>query len=139
MADKGELMGSSEPIESQRTLPLRAAVVIDAAIAITLFGLSLYHFTHEGWRSGVSELVSALSLLAAACLVRQPKAAVINLAVAVLVFGLSLYHFTHGGGWGSGTTELVFTIVLVTVAWLIWRARTPDRGAWEDSGQQGQR
>ena len=96
---------------------------INTAIAIVLFGISIYHFTqpNEAWRSGTTELVSAILLLTAAYLVSHLKAMVTNLVVAVGISGLGVRHLIHGGGWGSGITELLFAVLLIAVASMIYR------------------
>lgn len=101
----------------------RAARCINTAIAIVLCGLSIYHYTqpNQAWRSGTTELVSALALLIAAYLVSHVKAIVINLIVAIPVVSLGVRHLIHGGGWGSGITELFFAVLLIAAAYIIYR------------------
>jgi hypothetical protein len=102
-----------------------AARIINTAIAIVLFGISIYHFTqpNEAWRSGTIELVSAMLLLTAAYRVSYVKAMVTNIVVAVGISALGVRHLIYGGGWGSGITELLFAVLLVTAASMIHRDR----------------
>jgi hypothetical protein len=110
---------SSSPQKRNR-IP-RVATLIDTAISIVLCGIGLYHFTqpNQAWRSGITEVLSAVLLLTAAYLVHRPKAMVINLVVAVPICSLGIRHLIHGGGWRSGITELFLAIVLVAVAGII--------------------
>src|SRR4030042_6002836 len=90
----------------------RSAKLIYTITAIIVFGLGIYHFTQpEGaWRSGITEVLYAALLLAAAYFVHWPNTIVINLIVIVISFVLGVRHFIHGGGWKSGITELFLAI-----------------------------
>ena len=101
----------------------RAARRINTAIAIVLCGISIYHFTqpNEAWRSGTTELVSAMLLLTAAYRVSHVKAMVTNLVVAVGISALGVRHLIYGGGWASGITELLISGLLVAAASIIHR------------------
>jgi hypothetical protein len=103
----------------------RAVRFINIAIAIVLFGTSVYHFTqpNEAWRSGTAELISAILLLTAAYHVSHVKGMVIDLVIAVVISGLGIRHLIHGGGWVSGITELLFAVLLVTAANMVYRNR----------------
>jgi hypothetical protein len=103
----------------------RAVSFINTAIAVVLFGISMYHYTqpNEAWRSGTTELIVAILLLTAAYLVSHVIAMVINLMVAIVISGLGVRHLIYGGGWGSGTTELIFAVLLVAAASRIFRNR----------------
>jgi hypothetical protein len=103
----------------------RAARFINTAIAIVLCGIGIYHFTqpNEAWRSGTTELVSAMLLFTAAYRVSHVKAMVTNLVVAVVISALGVRHLIYGGGWGSGITELLFAVLLVAAANIIHRDR----------------
>ena len=96
---------------------------INTAIALVLGGLSIYHYTQpdQAWRSGTTELVSALALLTAAYLVSHKIAIVINLIVAIPVVSLGIRHLIHGGGWRSGVAELFFAVLLIAAAYIIYR------------------
>jgi hypothetical protein len=98
---------------------------INTAIALVLFGLSIYHYTqpNQAWRSGTTELVSALALLTAAYLVSHVKAIVINLIIVVPVITLGIRHLIHGGGWRSGIADLFFAVLLIAAAYIIYRDR----------------
>jgi hypothetical protein len=104
------------------------ARLIDTAIAIVLSTLSGYHFTqpNQAWRSGIIELSAASLLLVAAHRVDHQKAMIINLVVAVEIFTLGIRHLIHGGGWGSGTTELFFALILVITARGIHKTKEHD-------------
>jgi len=120
MNDPKDLMNSSAS-SKQRRIP-RSAMLIDTAIAIIAFGISLYHFTQpdQAWRSGTIEVLSTMLLLTAAYLVHRQKAMAINLIVALSLCVLGVRHLIHGGGWKSGTTELFFAIVLIGAAIMIY-------------------
>lgn len=96
---------------------------VNTAIALVLLGLSIYHYTqpNQAWRSGTTELVSALALLTAAYLVSHVKAIVINLFIAVAVVALGIRHLSHGEGWRSGVAELFFAGLLIAAAYIIYR------------------
>lgn len=85
----------------------------------------MYHLTqpNQAWRSGTTELISAILLLIAAYLVSHLKAMVINLIVAVIIFSLGVRHLIYGGGWISGITELLFAALLVAAASMSYRDR----------------
>jgi hypothetical protein len=62
-------------------------------------------------------------LLTAAYRVSYVKAMVTNIVVAVGISALGVRHLIYGGGWGSGITELLFAVLLVTAASMIHRDR----------------
>ena len=103
----------------------KVARCINTLIAIVLSALSAYHFTqpNEAWRSGVTEISSALLLLIAGYCVSHMKATVINLIVAVLAMALGIRHLIYGGGWKSGISELLFSALLIIIACIIFRDR----------------
>ena len=103
----------------------RSAMLIYTITAVIVFGLGIYHFTQPqgAWRSGITEVVYAALLLAAAYLVHWPKTILINLIVVVISFVIGIRHLIHGGGWKSGITELFLAIVLTLVAYLIYKHR----------------
>ena len=96
---------------------------VNTAIALVLLGLSLYHYTqpNQAWRSGTTELVSAMALLTAAYFVSHKIAIVINLIVAIPIVSLGIRHLIHGGGWRSGVAELFFAVLLIAAAYIIYR------------------
>ena len=93
------------------------AIALDTTIALVLLWLGIYHVTHEGIRSGILEIMCAISLLAAAYLVSYPWTVATNLTIGVFVFTAGIYHTTHGG-WKSGVPELVFAAMLIIAAYL---------------------
>jgi membrane-bound ClpP family serine protease len=103
----------------------RAAKYLDTAIAIVLLALSIYHFTqpNQAWRSGVTEIVFAAVLIAAAYLLPDLLAAAANIAGAIGTISLGIRHVIHGSGWRSGIAELAFTVILVILAVMIYRNR----------------
>lgn len=96
----------------------RAAMLLDTAISVVLSGIGIYHLTQPGqaWRSGIVEVLCSMLLLMAAHRFSHTKAVITNLAVAVPLLSLSIRHLIHGGGWKTGVTELVFAVLLITVA-----------------------
>ncbi len=45
--------------------PSRVAVLLVALVALANFVLGIYHLTHQGWRSGVTELSATTALVIA--------------------------------------------------------------------------
>jgi len=123
MKERQELTASSTSRKYER-IP-HSAILINTIIAIIIFGVGIYHFTRpEGaWRSGITEVLCAASLVTAAYLVNWSKAMLINLIVAAVSLGMGVRHLSHGGGWKSGVTELFLTVVLIAVAGIIYRHR----------------
>ena len=115
----------------------RAARLINTLIAVVLCGLSIYHFTqpNEAWRSGITELVGALLLLAAAYCVSHKKAIVINLVAASGISVLGIRHLIHGEGWRAGITELLFVVLLVVAASMIYRDREKQNQSYKRKNQ----
>lgn len=114
------------PPQRRKHSPIpRAVRYVNTLIAIVLFGLSAYHLTqpNEAWRSGLTEIVSAILLLIAAYRVSHVKTLAINLIVACLAIALGIRHLIYGGGWRSGITELFFSTLLITTVYIIFRDR----------------
>jgi hypothetical protein len=107
----------------------KAARYINTGMAVVLIGFGAYHYTqpNAAWRSGTIESVSALALLAAAYLVPPKAAVIINGVLAFLLLALGIRHIAIGGGWVSGSIELVFTCLLVFVAVMISKKHTTKR------------
>jgi hypothetical protein len=98
---------------------------LNTAMAVILIILGIYHYTQPdaAWRSGTVESISAIMLLMAAYLVSPVAAIVINSCVAAVMAGFGIRHAAIGGGWVSGSIELLFAAILVTVAVIIYRRR----------------
>ncbi len=99
----------------------KIARYVNTAIAFVLIVLGIYHFTqpNAAWRSGTMESIVALSLLTAAYLVSPKVAVIINVVIAILMLPLGIRHVAIGGGWVSGTIELLFACILIVVAVII--------------------
>jgi hypothetical protein len=102
---------------------------LNTVMAFVLYGFSIYHFTqpNAAWRSGTIESVIATCLLAAAYLVPELVAIIINAFFALCLIALGIRHVSIGGGWVSGSTELLFAALLVTGAILINKQRKSGR------------
>ena len=97
-----------------------------AAVIVLHFGAGIYHLTHGGVGSGITELAFTAILLLTGCLVLKTrssgKPASLALlvytgilgAIALVLFPLSIYHFTHQG-LRSGIVEMLMTILLVLI------------------------
>jgi hypothetical protein len=98
---------------------------INTVMALVLNGFGIYHYTQPdaAWRSGTIEVVTASCLVTAAFLVPLKTAMVINLVFSVFLIGLGIRHCAIGGGWVSGSTELVFAALLIYGAVIISRKR----------------
>jgi hypothetical protein len=109
-------------------IPL-AARLINSVVSTIICVIGIYHLTqpNQAWRSGTIELSCALLLLAAAYRVSHVKAVVMNLVVSGALCPLGIRHLIHGNGWASGITELVFTVLLVTAASMVYRAKKTAR------------
>ena len=122
---------------------LRIAITIIILIAIAEFTIGIYHLTHRGRGSGVTEPISAFLLLAGIGLVSRAvnsveSAASISkrtygffvsgLAILVLLtlfaFYLGVYHLAHQGP-RSATIELLSTSMLTAAIYLVLRS-------WDD-------
>lgn len=94
--------------------------------------LAIYHFTHEGTGSGITEFILVVLLSVTAYLIlRTPQTSgnliyfslsrKIGLTVISLMAGtylvLGIYHLTHHG-LPSGVIELCLTVLMVTIAYL---------------------
>jgi hypothetical protein len=88
---------------------------LNTGMAVVLITLGIYHYTqpNAAWRSGTIESIFAVSLLTAAYLVSPAVAVVINSCVAVVMVGLGIRHIAIGGGWVSGSIELLFAAILI--------------------------
>jgi hypothetical protein len=97
--------------------------VINTVVSIILIGIGSYHFTRpaQAWRSGTMEFLCAALLLTSAYRWSQKKAMVVNLVVGLGIGALGIRHLAIGGGWASGSTEVFFAILLVTVAMIVHR------------------
>jgi hypothetical protein len=96
---------------------------LNTAMAVVLIILGIYHYTqpNAAWRSGTVESISAIMLLVAAYLVSPVAAIVINSCVAIVIAGFGIRHAVIGGGWVSGSIELLFAALLVTVNVIIFK------------------
>jgi hypothetical protein len=103
----------------------KAVRYFNAGIAGVLYVLGIYHYTQPdaAWRSGTIEIVTASCLLAAVYLLPLKAAAVINIIFSLMLTVLGIRHAAIGGGWISGTIELIFAGVLVYGAVMINRKR----------------
>jgi hypothetical protein len=103
----------------------RIARYLNTAMAFVLIVLGIYHFTqpNAAWRSGTLESITAILLLAAAYVVPPVGAIVINCCLAVLMTGLGIRHAVIGGGWVSGSIELLFAVALVISSVIIYKKR----------------
>jgi predicted acyltransferase len=107
-------------------------ITVLAVIVILDLIESIYHLTHEGLGSGITELVLAAALVPALWLIlraqggrdsaakrngqRQVGLIIISLA-ALVVFSLGIYHLTHEG-LRSGVVELSMSGLLVILGYL---------------------
>jgi hypothetical protein len=98
---------------------------INTMMALALYGFGIYHYTQPdaAWRSGTIEVVTASSLLVAVTIVPLKAAMIINLVFSVFIIGLGIRHCVIGGGWISGSTELVIAVLLIYGAIRIVKAR----------------
>jgi uncharacterized membrane protein len=96
---------------------------LNTIIAVVLIILGIYHFTqpNAAWRSGTLESVFAISLLTAAYLVSPTVAIVINSCAAVMMVALGMRHSAIGGGWLSGSIELLFAVILIVSTVIIYK------------------
>lgn len=121
-------MEKADPISRLR----RVAIPAFGLVGALDLGVGIYHLTHEGTGSGITEMVLVVLLFAAAYLVlhtRQKSGPVIELSrsrkigitIISLMAGtylvLSIYHFTHHG-LPSGIIELCMASLMATVAYL---------------------
>jgi hypothetical protein len=118
----GVMNTSKKPAASQIPKVFRC---LNTGMAVILLILGIYHYTqpNAAWRSGTVESLSALLLLAAAWLVSPVVAAVINGCIAVVMAGFGIRHAAIGGGWVSGSIELLFAALLVVSSVTIYRKR----------------
>jgi|WetSurMetagenome_2_1015567.scaffolds.fasta_scaffold1653180_1 hypothetical protein len=102
---------------------------LNTGMALVLYGFSIYHFTqpNAAWRSGTIESITATCLLAAAYLVPVLVAIIINAFFAFWLIVLGIRHVSIGGGWVSGSTELLFAALLVTGAFMIHKQKKSGR------------
>ena len=102
---------------------------IDTAIAVIFCGTGIYHFTqpNRAWRSGAIEVACALALLVAAYLLDRTMAIWVHVAVALGIGALGIRHLVLGGGWRSGTMELVMAVVILGVAAVAFRHKPEKR------------
>jgi hypothetical protein len=98
---------------------------LNTAMAVVLYGLGIYHYTQPdaAWRSGTIETLTATSLLVAAFLVPPGIAIVINVVFAIGIIALGIRHISFGGGYVSGSIELIFAVLLIWSAVLISKQR----------------
>lgn len=103
----------------------RAVACIDTAVAGLFTAAGIYHFTQpdRAWRSGAIEVTCAAALLVAAWLLGRRPAMAVQVLVAAGITALGIRHLVMGGGWKSGSMELVMAVVLVGAAVLIFRHR----------------
>jgi hypothetical protein len=101
----------------------KIARYLNNVMAFVLIVLGIYHFTqpNAAWRSGTLESVTAISLLTAAYLVPPLAAIVINCCLAVIMTGLGIRHIAIGGGWVSGSIELLFAAAIVVSSIIIYK------------------
>lgn len=104
----------------------RLPFILLAIVIILNFSAGLYHLTHGGIGSGITELVFTAILLITGYLVLKTypcgKQAHLVLLVstsilgtmALVLFGLSIYHFTHQGP-RSGTVEMLMALLLALI------------------------
>jgi hypothetical protein len=107
----------------------RAATRIDTAIAVLFCGTGIYHFTqpNQAWRSGAIEVACALALLVAAHLLSRTMSILLHVAVALGIGALGIRHLVLGGGWRSGTMELLMAVVILGVAAFVFRHKPAKR------------
>jgi hypothetical protein len=121
---------------------LRIAIAIIIVIAVTEFAIGIYHLTHRGRGSGVTEPISALLLVTGICLASRAmknmdspgritkrtylflSGIAIIVLLTLLAFYLGVYHLAHHGV-RSATIELLSTGLLATAIYLVLRA-------WDD-------
>jgi hypothetical protein len=121
---------------------LRIAITIIIVIAITEFAMGIYHLTHRGRGSGVTEPISALLLLtgiwlasramnkveSAGSISKRTYLFISGIAILVLItllaFYLGVYHLAHHGV-HSATIELLSTSMLTAAIYMVLRA-------WDD-------
>ena len=111
-------------MEKRNAVP-RFSRYLNTAMAAVLYGIGVYHYTqpNAAWRSGTIETVTASLLLVAAFLASSLIAMVINFSLAAILIALGVRHAAIGGGWVSGTTELLFAAILITNAFIINKSR----------------
>ncbi len=102
---------------------------IDTAIAVIFCGTGIYHFTqpNRAWRSGAIEVACALALLVAAYMLDRTLAILIHVVVALGIGALGIRHLVLGGGWRSGTMELLMAVVILAVAAVAFRHKPANR------------
>jgi hypothetical protein len=98
---------------------------LNTAMAVVLYALGIYHYTqpNAAWRSGTIETVTATCLLIAAYLVPSRVATAINVVFAIGITALGIRHMSHGGGYVSGSIELIFAVLLIWSAVLLYKQR----------------
>ncbi len=106
----------------------RAVIWTDMVVAALFCAAGAYHFTQpdQAWRSGAIEVTCAMALLVAAYLLGRWMAVLVHVDVALGITSLGIRHLVLGGGWKSGTMELVMAVVLLGVAAVLCRRR-PER------------
>jgi hypothetical protein len=99
---------------------------LNTVMAAVLILLGAYHYTqpNAAWRSGTIESITSVLLLAAAYAVSPKAAMAINAVLAAVMLALGIRHLAIGGGWLSGSVELVFTGLLIIGASLIFKKTT---------------
>jgi disulfide bond formation protein DsbB len=121
---------------------VRIAITIIIVIAITEFTIGIYHLTHRGRGSGVTEPISALLLLTGICLASRAmnnreslgsiskrtylfiSGIAILVLITLLAFYLGVYHLAHHGV-HSATIELLSASMLTAAIYLVLRT-------WDD-------
>ena len=121
---------------------LRIGITIIIMIAATEFAIGIYHLTHQGRGSGITEPISALLLVTGICLASRAMKNIdspgrvtkrtylflsgiaIIVLLTLLAFYLGVYHLAHHGV-RSATIELLSTSLLATAIYLVLRA-------WDD-------
>jgi hypothetical protein len=101
----------------------KTARYLNTAMAGILIVLGIYHYTqpNAAWRSGTIESITAVLLLAAAYEVSNKAARVINIVLAGVLLSLGIRHLAIGGGWVSGSIEIVFAALLVFGAAIMYK------------------
>jgi uncharacterized membrane protein YiaA len=110
----------------------QVAIPVIGLVGALDLGVGIYHLTHQGTGSGITELILAVLLSIGAYLIlqtRQKSEPVIKLSrfrksgitiialIAATFLVLGIYHLTHHG-LPSGIIELCMTSLLATIVYL---------------------
>jgi len=110
-----------------------AVIVLSGLVIVINLGAGIYHLTHGGEGSGITQLFFAAVLLSATVIffrkdreqgqgrkITYRRLAIRSIlsVIALVLFALSIYHFATGGI-PSGTAEMIMAALLGIIVYLM--------------------